>query len=116
MELGTNSTPSVQPNEVENLVQTGFTLIDVREDDEWISGHHANATHIPMGKIIESMSSFNQNDKYIFVCRSGSRSAKVTNYMISQGIEAYNMSGGMKELRNFTEEIYDKEGNPGQII
>ena len=36
--------------------------------------------------------------------------------MISQGIEAYNMSGGMKELRNFTEEIYDKEGNPGQII
>ena len=29
MELGTNSTPSVQPNEVENLVQTGFTLIDV---------------------------------------------------------------------------------------
>ena len=116
MELGTNSTPSVQPNEVENLVQTGFTLIDVREDDEWTSGHYAYATHIPMGKIMESMNSFNQNEKYIFVCRSGSRSAKVTNYMISQGIEAYNMSGGMKELRNFTEEIYDKEGKPGQII
>jgi len=26
------------------------------------------------------------------------------------------MSGGMKELRNFTKKIYDSEGNPGQII
>ena len=42
--------------------------------------------------------------------------ARVTNYMISQDIEAYNMSGGMKELRNFTENIHDSEGNPGQII
>ena len=116
MELGINSTPSVQPNEVENFIQEGCVLVDVREIDEWISGHHVDAIHIPMGEIMENMNSFHQNEKYIFVCRSGSRSARVTNYMISQDIEAYNMSGGMKELRNFTKKIYDSEGNPGQII
>ena len=116
MELGINSTPSVQPNEVENLIQEGCVLVDVRENDEWTSGHHVNAIHIPMGEIMDNMNSFHQNEKYIFVCRSGSRSARVTNYMISQGLEAYNMSGGMKELRNFTKEIYDSEGNLGQII
>ena len=66
--------------------------------------------------MIENMNNFHQNEKYIFVCRSGSRSARVTNYMISQDIEAYNMSGGMKELKKFTENIHDSEGNPGQII
>ena len=116
MEIVINSTPSVQPNEVENLIQEGCVLVDVRENDEWISGHHSNAIHIPMGEIMENMNSFHQNEKYIFVCRSGSRSARVTNYMISQDIQAYKMSGGMKELRNFTEKIYDLEGNPGQII
>ena len=116
MELGINSTPSVQPNEVENFIQEGCVLVDVREIDEWTSGHHVNAIHIPMGEIINNMNSFHENEKYIFVCRSGSRSASVTNFMISQDIEAYNMSGGMKELRSFTEKIYDSEGNPGQII
>ena len=116
MELGINSTPSVQPNEVENFIKEGFVLVDVREIDEWTSGHHVNAIHIPMGEIMENMNSFHQDEKYIFVCRSGSRSARVTNYMISQDIEAYDMSGGMKELRNFTKKIYDSEGNPGQII
>ena len=116
MELGINSIPSVQPNEVENLIEEGCVLVDVRENDEWTSGHHVGAIHIPMGEIIENMNNFHQNEKYIFVCRSGSRSARVTNYMISQDIEAYNMSGGMKELSNFTENIHDSEGNPGQII
>ena len=82
MELGINSIPSVQPNEVENLIEEGCVLVDVRENDEWTSGHHVGAIHIPMGEIIENMNNFHQNEKYIFVCRSGSRSARVTNYMI----------------------------------
>ena len=43
MELGINSIPSVQPNEVENLIEEGCVLIDVRENDEWTSGHHIGA-------------------------------------------------------------------------
>ena len=40
----------------------------------------------------------------------------MTNFMISKNIESYNLAGGMKQLKNFTDEIYNLEGNSGQII
>ena len=49
MVLGINNTPSVMPEDLENLIQQGYQLIDVRENDEWDAGHYKNATHIPMG-------------------------------------------------------------------
>jgi hypothetical protein len=36
--------------------------------------------------------------------------------MISKNIESYNLSGGMKQLKNFSDKIYDLDGNSGQII
>tara|TARA_B100001996_G_scaffold270884_1_gene211973 strand:- start:933 stop:1283 length:351 start_codon:yes stop_codon:yes gene_type:complete len=114
--LGISQTPSIEPEQLENLIQDGFTLIDVREQDEWNAGHHQSAEHIPMGMITESMNRFKENEKYIFVCRSGARSGRVTNFIASKDIESYNLSGGMKELQNYTEKIFNSEGNPGQII
>jgi|TARA_Y100000004_G_C8935232_1_gene421753 rhodanese-related sulfurtransferase len=114
--LGINNTPSVMPEDLENLMQQGYQLIDVRENDEWDAGHYKNATHIPMGSIVESIDKLMVDKKYIFVCRSGARSGRVTNYVNSVDIESYNLSGGMKELQKFTKEIVDLEGNPGQII
>ena len=55
MVLGINNTPSVMPEDLENLIQQGYQLIDVRENDEWDAGHYKNATHIPMGSIVESI-------------------------------------------------------------
>ena len=116
MVLGINNTPSVMPEDLENLIQQGYQLIDVRENDEWDAGHYKSATHIPMGSIVENIDELMVDKKYIFVCRSGSRSGRVTNYVNSVDIESYNLSGGMKELQKFTKEIVDLEGNPGQII
>ena len=112
----TNNTPSVMPEELENLIQQGYQLIDVRENDEWDAGHYKSATHIPMGSIVESIDRLMVDRKYIFVCRSGARSDRVTNYVNSVNIESYNLSGGMKELQKFTKEIVNLEGNPGEII
>ena len=116
MVLGINNTPSVMPEDLENLMQQGYQLIDVRENDEWDAGHYKSSTHIPMGSIAENIDKLMVDKKYIFVCRSGARSGRVTNYVNSVDIESYNLSGGMKELQKFTKEIVDLEGNPGQII
>lgn len=116
MVLGISHPPSIDPEQLESLIQDGFKLIDVREQDEWDAGHHQSAEHIPMGMIVESINSFKDSEKYVFVCRSGARSGKVTNFVASQNIESYNLSGGMKELQNFTEKIFNSEGNPGQVI
>jgi len=114
--LDINNTPSVMPKDLENLIQQGYQLIDVRENDEWDAGHYKSATHIPMQSIIENIDRLMADKKYIFVCRSGARSGRVTNYVNSVDIESYNLSGGMKELQKFTKEIVDLEGNTGQII
>ena len=96
MVLGINNTPSVKPEDLENLIQQGYQLIDVRENDEWDAGHYKIATHIPMGSIVENIDKLMADKKYIFVCRSGARSGRVTNYVNTVDIEAYNLSGGMK--------------------
>tara|TARA_B100000900_G_scaffold108772_1_gene90616 strand:- start:2752 stop:3102 length:351 start_codon:yes stop_codon:yes gene_type:complete len=114
--LDINNTPSVMPKDLENLIQQGYQLIDVRENDEWDAGHYKSATHIPMQSIVENIDRLMADKKYIFVCRSGARSGRVTNYVNSVDIESYNLSGGMKELQKFTKEIVDLEGNTGQII
>ena len=116
MVLGISNTPSVMPEDLENLIQQGYQLIDVRENDEWDAGHYKSATHISMGSIVENIDKLMADKKYIFVCRSGARSDRVTNYVNSVDIESYNLSGGMKELQKFTKEIVDLEGNSGQII
>ena len=116
MVLGINNTPSVEAENLEDLLQGGYQLIDVREQDEWDAGHHKRANHLPMGEVVEKIDNFNIEEKYIFVCRSGARSGRVTNFMISKNVESYNLTGGMEQLKNFTDEIYDSEGNSGQII
>mgnify|MGYP001186927065 FL=1 len=116
MVLDINYTPSVEPENLEELLKEGYQLIDVREQDEWDAGHHKRASHLPMGEVVEKIDNFTNEEKYIFVCRSGARSARVTNFMISKNVESYNLAGGMKQLKNFTDEIYNLEGNSGQII
>ena len=116
MVLGINNTPSVEPENLEDLLQEGYQLIDVREQDEWDAGHYKSASHLPMGEVVDKIDNFNNEEKYIFVCRSGARSERVTNFMISKNVESYNLTGGMKKLKNFTDQIYNLEGNSGQII
>ena len=48
MVLGINNTPSVEPENLENLLQEGYKLIDVREQDEWDAGHYKSAIHLQL--------------------------------------------------------------------
>ena len=116
MVLDINNTPSVEPENLEDLLQEGYQLIDVREQDEWDAGHYKSASHLPMGEVVDKIDNFNNEEKYIFVCRSGARSERVTNFMISKNVESYNLTGGMKQLKNFSDEFYNFEGYSGQII
>lgn len=114
--FGISNTPSIQPEEVEHFIENGHLLIDVREDDEWEAGHHLNAIHIKMGEISSNLEKFEREKKYIIVCRSGGRSAKVTDFLIENEIDALNLSGGMKKFSQVSTNVKDSLGNTGQII
>ncbi len=70
-------------------------LLDVRENDEWAAGHAEGAVHIPMGEVVARMSEVPDAGRVHVVCRVGGRSAQVAQYLIAQGLDAVNVSGGM---------------------
>ncbi|WP_030905585.1 rhodanese-like domain-containing protein [Streptomyces sp. NRRL F-5126] len=74
-------------------------LIDVREDDEWSAGHAEGALHVPMSAFVDRFGEVSEavsdgRTAYV-VCRSGGRSAQVTQYLVQQGVDAVNVDGGM---------------------
>ncbi|NHN33751.1 rhodanese-like domain-containing protein [Paenibacillus agricola] len=85
------------PNEVHDRMKSkeNVAIIDVREPDEWESGHIPGAKHIPLGQITGALNEINPKEETIVVCRSGNRSGKACEYLSSLGFKVLNMSGGM---------------------
>ncbi|WP_409289915.1 rhodanese-like domain-containing protein [Peribacillus sp. SCS-37] len=74
-------------------------LVDVREDEEVETGMIPGAIHIKMGDIPEKLDAFDKDKEYIFICRSGGRSARVCSYLQDQGYQPVNMEGGMLDWK-----------------
>jgi rhodanese-related sulfurtransferase len=85
--------PSVTPSEVASKINDGWTLVDVRTDDEWALGRIAGSVHIPMDELVTRLEEV--GDHVICVCAVGARSARVAEYLNTQGREAVNLDGGI---------------------
>src|ERR1700761_6574158 len=67
----------VDPSAVREQLQTGALVIDVRQDEEWATGHIPGARHVPKSHL-ESRVEGAAPDKtqpVILYCASGQRSA-----------------------------------------
>jgi rhodanese-related sulfurtransferase len=87
----------VTPVEVfEKLRQ--IQIIDVRRPDEWTGdlGHIEGAQLMTLDQIPQMISNLQKDQTYVFVCKSGWRSAHAVQFANSQGFsDVYNMQGGM---------------------
>lgn len=75
-----------------------FTLIDVREDSEWTSGHASGAVHIGKGVIEREIESkVPQKDAtLILYCGGGSRSALAADSLMKMGYSnVFSLAGGL---------------------
>jgi len=75
-----------------------FTLIDVREDNEWAAGHAAGATHLGKGVIERDIESkVPQKDaKVVLYCGGGSRSALAADALMKMGYSnVFSLAGGI---------------------
>lgn len=78
-----------------DAIPAGVTLLDVREQDEWDAGHAPGALHIPMSELAGRLDELPGDQDVYVVCRTGSRSARVTAYLNGNGWDATNIDGGM---------------------
>jgi rhodanese-related sulfurtransferase len=76
----------------------GALIVDVREPDEWASGHIEGATLIPLGSLAVRSSELPRDRDIVVVCRTGHRSAQGRDTLLGAGFPAVtSMTGGMND-------------------
>lgn len=87
----------VPPDEVLAL-KDQIVVVDVRRPDEYDGelGHIASSQLIVLDTLPHELDSLPKDKTIVFVCRSGSRSARATAFAQSKGFQSvFNMKGGM---------------------
>lgn len=94
-----NEVKTILPIELNKRLesQEKVVIIDVREPEEWVSGHIPNAKHIPLGSIQNRLVEIDPNTETVVVCRSGNRSGQACEFLAEKGYKAVNMVGGMMQ-------------------
>jgi len=96
--------PGISVKEVKAKLDAGedIILLDVREPHEWeISDIRAATHHIPKGQVIEHLGEIDTAREVIVYCKTGGRSADVTQLLHEHGYErARNMLGGINAWAN----------------
>ncbi len=84
-------------------------VLDVRQRDEYRSGHIAGAKLIPLNELGGRLKELPQNREIVCVCASGNRSSSATRMLTKAGYQAVNMKGGMSAWRR--ENLAVKKGD-----
>nr|MDW8626638.1 rhodanese-like domain-containing protein [Streptococcus suis] len=89
-----SNSDSLPITDVEQAIQSSNAiLLDVREVDEFASGHIPQAINQPLSQLDQFKGDKTKN--YLAICQSGMRSQRATEYLKSQGYQAINVKGGM---------------------
>src|SRR5579859_1466388 len=88
-------TPQVSARAAASMVEDGAVLLDVREPGEWAHGCAPRAILIHMGEVQARRHELPEGRRVVVVCRSGGRSAAVTDALLAHGHDAVNLTGGM---------------------
>lgn len=69
-------------------------VIDVREPDEYASGHADGAVSIPLGEVSRRASEIPRGAPVYVICQSGRRSGLAGAALSEEGVDAINVVGG----------------------
>ena len=85
--------------QVQEMLDKGAIILNVRSKREWDSGHIANAKHIPLDDLQNHVEKLKKLNKPIITCcASGMRSAKAAQFLNLNNIIATN-GGGWLSLK-----------------
>lgn len=90
----------VAPNRLNELLDSGYQLIDVREPFEVSRRSHPSARNIPLGELPSRLNEIDRTKPVAVVCQSGGRSASAASLLVKSGFSrVVNISGGMSAVR-----------------
>ncbi|WAS90085.1 rhodanese-like domain-containing protein [Nannocystis punicea] len=84
------------PRDAEPLVAAGdLDIVDVREPDEWVSGHVPGARSVPLAELRDAPRDKVRGERVLFVCARGMRSLTAAKLAEQAGlVEVYSLDGG----------------------
>ena len=86
-------------NEIQEFVQKGAVILDVRTKEEYNDGHIKGSKNIALQSLASKIGEIKKwNKPVIACCRSGMRSAQATSLLKQNGIECIN-GGGWTSLQ-----------------
>ena len=107
--------PTVDITGVPDPLPEGLHILDVREPVEWAHGHIEGARHVPLMQIPGWVSEVPEG-RTIVVCKIGGRSAKAVEYLLAQGHDVVNLSGGMLEWSAAGRPMVSETGAPPRVV
>ncbi len=88
-------------DDIRQLIDEGYEVVDVRENWEWERGHVPGARHVVLASILGNPGAQSFRDRSIFVCEVGERSAVAAEMAAALGVkDVVNFRGGTKAWRD----------------
>ena len=84
----------IEIDDFADRVADGARVIDVREPDEYATGHVPGAELIPLGTVPEHLDRFGADGPTYVICRSGGRSMRACEFASTSGHDVVNVTGG----------------------
>jgi thioredoxin 1 len=80
---------------LESALAAGARLVDVREPDEYMSGHVPGALSVPLGQVPDRIDECcSPGETTYLICRSGARSSNAGEFLSDRGHDVVNVVGG----------------------
>jgi NADPH-dependent 2,4-dienoyl-CoA reductase/sulfur reductase-like enzyme/rhodanese-related sulfurtransferase len=83
----------------DQIDKSQYYLVDVREPDEFKSGHFEGATNIPLPMLRSKLKELPRNKEIVVYCGVGQRSYIATRILKQNGFLAFNVSGGFTSYK-----------------
>lgn len=88
---------TVHPSIARTMLETGYSLIDVRYSEEYDDHHIPGATLIPLYELRDRMEELPRDEKYIVYCHGGARSAVATLILTQNQFDVVSLEGGIRD-------------------
>lgn len=87
---------TVQWSEIDNILESGGVIIDVREEFEIVTGQIPNSIHIPLGQLRDRLDEVPKDKKIYATCQVGLRGYIACRILNQHKIKCTNIDGGVK--------------------
>ena len=86
---------------IEDKINSGATIVDVRTSEEFSEEHYPNAINIPVDQLLARIAEFGEkNNPLVLYCASGSRSAYASKILKTSGYTDVVNAGGLFDMPN----------------